>query len=97
MDRIKECLKKCRLYNFNSRNGIKILLNIPDEFNLNNVRKNLLPYYNFFYLKKINKLLSQSLIEKNSKNINYPIAYLHSSLKKRSYTTNASTHKKISI
>ena len=48
-------------------------------------------------LKKINKLLSQSLIEKNSKNINYPIAYLHSSLKKRSYTTNASTHKKISI
>ena len=150
MDRIKECLKKCRLYNFNSRNGIKILLNIPDEFNLNNVRKNLLPYYNFFYLKKINKskqkesaderkkryllveetiniyetrpedytkdkyrmlininerwlkkalkkinkLLSQSLIEKNSKNINYPIAYLHSSLKKRSYTTNASIHKK---
>lgn len=150
MDKVKECLKKCRLYNFNSRNGIKKLLNIPDEFDLNNVQKGLLSYYNFFYLKKpdkskpkessearkkrylsveepidiyetrpidytkdkyrmlininekwlkktlkkMNKLLSQSLIEKNNKDINYPIPYLHSSLKKRSYTTNASAHTK---
>lgn len=149
MDRVKECLKKCRLYNFNSRNGIKNLLNIPKNFDLEKVHEGLLPYYNFFYikkpnkaktketleerknrylsieepidiydvrpedyskdkyrmlinikekwlkktLKKINKLLSQSLIEKNKKEINYPIPYLHSSLKKRSYTTNASTHR----
>lgn len=135
MDKVKDCLKKCRLYNFNSRNGIKKLLNIPDEFDLNNVQKGLLSYYNFFYLKKpdkskpkessedrkkrylsveettdiyetrptdytkdkyrmlininekwlkktlkkMNKLLSQSLIEKNNKDINYPIPYLHSS------------------
>lgn len=69
MDRIKECLKKCRLYNFNSRNGIKILLNIPDEFNLNNVRKNLLPYYNFFYLKKINKLKQKESADERKKDI----------------------------
>ena len=31
MDKIKECLKKCRLYNFNSRKGLKVLLNIPDN------------------------------------------------------------------
>lgn len=149
MDKIKECLKKCRLYNFNSRTGIKYLLNIPDSFDLEKVKEGLLSYYNFFYLrkpdkskeketpeerrnrylsideatdiydvrpedydknkyrmlininekwlkktlKKINKMLSQSLIEKNKKDINYPIHYLHSSLKKRSYTTNASTHK----
>ncbi len=149
MDKVKECLKKCRLYNFNSRNGIKNLLNIPKDFDLEKVHEGLLPYYNFFYLKKpeksksketpeerknrylsieepidiydvrpddyskdkyrmlininekwlkktlkkINKLLSQSLIEKNKREINYPIPYLHSSLKKRSYTTNASTHK----
>ncbi len=149
MDKIKECLKKCRLYNFNSRKGLKVLLNIPDNLDLENIRKEILPYYNFFYLrkpdklkqketpeerkdrylsieepmdiydyrpndyskdkyrmlininekwfkkalKKINKLLSQSLIEKNKSNINYPISYLHSSLKKRSYTTNVSSHK----
>jgi hypothetical protein len=44
-------------------------------------------------LKKINKMLSTSLITKENKNINYPIPYLHSSLKKRSYTTNAEFHK----
>jgi len=149
MNKIKECLKKCRLYNFNSRTGIKYLLNIPDSFDLEKVKEGLLSYYNFFYLrkpdkskeketpeerrnrylsideatdiydvrpedydknkyrmlininekwlkktlKKINKILSQSLIEKNKKDINYPIPYLHSSLKKRSYTTNASAHK----
>ena len=52
MDNVKECLKKCRLYCFNSRNGIKNLLNIPKDFDLENVRDGLLPYYNFFYLKK---------------------------------------------
>lgn len=149
MDKVKECLEKCRMYNFNSRNGIKNLLNIPQDFDLEKVHEGLLPYYNFFYikkpdkaknketleerknrylsieepidicdvrpedyskdkyrmlininekwlkktLKKINKLLSQSLIEKNKKEINYPVSYLHSSLKKRSYTTNASTHR----
>lgn len=149
MDKVKECLEKCRLYNFNSRSGIRNLLNIPKDFDLEKVHEGLLSYYNFFYikkldkaktketleerknkylsieepmdiydvrpedyskdkyrmlininekwlkktLKKINKLLSQSLIEKNKKEINYPIPYLHSSLKKRSYTTNASTHR----
>lgn len=44
-------------------------------------------------LKKINKSLSTSLINKNQKNIDYLIPYLHSSLKKRSYTTNAGSHK----
>lgn len=148
MDNVKECLKKCRLYCFNSRNGIKNLLNIPKDFDLENVRDGLLPYYNFFYLKKpdksktketpeerkmkylsieessdiydtrpndyskdkyrmlininekwlkktlkkINKLLSLSLIEKNKKEVNYPIPYLHSSLKKRSYKTNVEAH-----
>ena len=36
MDNVKECLKKCRLYCFNSRNGIKNLLNIPKDFDLEN-------------------------------------------------------------
>ena len=44
-------------------------------------------------LKRINKLLSQSLIKKNKKNVEYPIPYLHSSLKKRSYNTNVKAHK----
>ena len=55
MDNVKECLKNCRLYCFNSRNGIKNLLNIPKDFDLENVRDGLLPYYNFFYLKKPDK------------------------------------------
>ena len=150
MDKVEECLRKCRLYSFNSRNGIKNLLNIPKDFDLKKVHENLLPYYNFFYLKKpdklktketpeerknkylsieessdiydtrpqdyskdkyrmlinvnekwlkktlkkINKLLSLSLIEKNNKEVDYPIPYLHSSLKKRSYKTNAKAHEK---
>lgn len=148
MDKVEECLKKCRLYNFNSRNGIKKLLDIPKNFNLEKVREGLLPCYNFFYLrkhdksktketpeerknrylsieessnicydkpedyskdkyrvlisieakwlkktlKKINKLLSLSMIGKNGKEVAYPVPYLHSSLKKRSYKTNAKTH-----
>ena len=56
MDKIKECLKKCRLYNFNSRKGLKVLLNIPDNLDLENIRKEILPYYNFFYLRKPDKL-----------------------------------------
>lgn len=55
MDKIKECLKKCRLYNFNSRTGIKYLLNIPDSFDLEKVKEGLLSYYNFFYLRKPDK------------------------------------------
>ena len=142
MDRVKEQLKKCRLYNFNSRKGLLYLLSIPENINLDDIRNDLHSYYSFFYirkpekckerisrqqmkkrflsidenldiydkrpddyskdkyrmlinirekwlkktLKKINKLLSQSLIEKNKKDIKYPIPYLHSSLKKRSYT-----------
>lgn len=149
MDKVKDCLKKCRLYNFNSRRGIRALLGLSKNLDLDNVKKELLPYYSYFYLKKptksskketleerrtryllpsessdfyesrpddyskntyrmlininenwlrnslkkINKILSQSLIEKNGKEINYPIPYLHSSLKKRSYTTNAISHK----
>ena len=149
MDRVKECLKKSRLYRFNNRKGLRQLLNIPDNLSLNDIRRGLSSYYNFFYLKKpektkskmskeeiknkylsveenlgiyderpsdytkdkyrmlinirekwlkrtlkkINKLLSQSLIEKNKKEIDYPIPYLHSSLKKRSYNTNVITHK----
>lgn len=42
MDKIKECLKECRLYNFNSRTGIKYLLNIPDNFDLEKVKEGLL-------------------------------------------------------
>ena len=149
MDRVKECLKNCRLYKLNNRKGIKQLLKIPDNLNLNDIRGELSSYYNFFYLKKpdkikskmskeeirnkylsieenleiyderpadytkdkyrmlinirekwlkqtlkrINKLLSQSLIKKNKKNVEYPIPYLHSSLKKRSYNTNVKAHK----
>ena len=149
MDRVKECLKGCRLYKFNNRKGLRELLNIPNNLDLNNIRGELSSYYNFFYLKKpdktkvkmsneeiknkflsveenleiyderpsdytkdkyrmlinirekwlkktlkkINKLLSQALIEKNKKEIYYPIPYLHSSLKKRSYNTNVITHK----
>lgn len=149
MNNVEKCLKKCRLYNFNSRNGIKLLLNIPNDFNMDKVKHELSNCYSFFYLrkpdknksketpeerksrylsieeptdifdtrpddynkdtyrmlininekwlkktlKKINKLLSLALIEKNKKEVNYPIEYLHSSLKKRSYTTNAETHK----
>lgn len=149
MSNVKKCLEKCRLHNFNSRNGIKFLLNIPNDLDMDNVKNELLECYNFFYLKKpdkkkkketpeerknrylsleeptdifdkrpddydknkyrmlininekwlkktlkkINKLLSLALIEKNKKEVNYPIDYLHSSLKKRSYTTNANAHK----
>ena len=149
MDRVKNQLKKCRLYNFNSRKGIIYLLNIPTNLNLDDIRENMSEFYSFFYLKKptkskkklskeeiknnylsiddnleinderpadyskdkyrmlinirekwlkktlkkINKLLSLSLIEKNKKEIKYPISYLHSSLKKRSYTTNVKSHK----
>lgn len=148
MDRVEECLKNCRLYKFNSRNGIKNLLNIPNDFDLEKVHEGLLPYYNFFYLrkpnksktketveerkkrylsieescdiydtrpedytkdkyrmlininekwlkkslKKINKFLSLSLIKKKNKEVDYPIPYLHSSLKKRSHKTNAKAH-----
>ena len=129
MYNVEKCLKKCRLYNFNSRNGIKILLNIPNDFNMDKVKDELSNCYSFFYLrkpdknkpketpeerknrylsieeptdifdtrpddynkdkyrmlininekwlkktlKKINKLLSLALIEKNKKEINYPI------------------------
>ncbi len=152
MDKIKKCLKTCRLYNFNSRKGIKEIFNIPEYFDMDNVRLSLSNCYTFFYLrkpekikkdnnketkeekyerylsikesndifdyrpedynrnkyrmlinineiwlkkalKKINKLITLSFIEKNKKNINYSIEYLHSSLKKRSYKTNVSTHK----
>lgn len=49
-------------------------------------------------LKKINKQLSKSLINKIRKSdrtieINYDVEYLHSSVRKRSYETNAKEHK----
>ena len=47
MDRVKECLKNCRLYKFNNRKGIKQLLKIPDKLNLNDIRGELSSYYNF--------------------------------------------------
>lgn len=149
MDKVRECLRTCRLYNFNSRKGIRNLLGIPKDFDLNNVKEGLKLYYNFFYLKKpskseykktreerinrylsieetndifdfrpedyskdkyrmlininekwlkntlkkINKLISLSLIEKKNNEVYYPISYLHSSLKKRSYKTNTEVHK----
>lgn len=149
MSKVNECLKKSRLYNFNSRQGIRIMLDIPKEIDLSNLKQDLDKCYSYFYiakpqkrkeretkedrinrylsldepldifdtrpddyskdkyrmlininekwlkkaLKKINKMLSTSLITKENKNIYYPIPYLHSSLKKRSYTTNAEFHK----
>lgn len=152
MDKILKCLEQCRLYNFNSRKGIKKILNIPEDFDMDNVKDSLNNCYSFFYikkpekmkkenkketreekyarylsirepndifdyrpedynrnkyrmlininelwlkkaLKKINKLITLSLIEKNKNSIDYPIEYLHSSLKKRSYTTNVNAHK----
>lgn len=149
MSKVNECLKKSRLYNFNSRQWIRIMLDIPKEIDLSNLKQDLDKCYSYFYiakpqkrkeretkedrinrylsldepldifdtrpedyskdkyrmlininekwlkkaLKKINKMLSTSLITKENKNINYPIPYLHSSLKKRSYTTNAEFHK----
>lgn len=44
-------------------------------------------------LKKVNKLLSSSLINKEKKDIFYNVPYLHSSVKKRSYETNAKEHR----
>ena len=49
-------------------------------------------------LKKINKMLSNSLIERIRKEnrkiaIEYDVSYLHSSMRKRSYETNAKAHK----
>lgn len=52
MDRVKNQLKKCRLYNFNSRKGIIHLLNIPTNLNLDDIRENMSEFYSFFYLKK---------------------------------------------
>ena len=34
MSKVNECLKKSRLYNFNSRQGIRIMLDIPKEIDL---------------------------------------------------------------
>ena len=145
---------KCRLHTFNSRNGIKYVLGIPDDINMNNLREEVLKCYQFFYLKKtkkeketkeqrierylnpnvmseiydevpddysrdkyrmlinikkekmwlkkvlkkINKNLSNSLIERIRQSdrtieINYDVEYLHSSMRKRSYETNAKEHK----
>lgn len=145
---------KCRLFDFNSRNGIKHFLAIPEDIDMNNLRQEVLKCYKFLYLKKsklkkeskeqriekylspnviadiydevpedydrdkyrtlinikkenewlkkslkkINKELSKSLINRvrqgNRKiKINYDVDYLHSSMKKRSYETNAKTHK----
>jgi len=152
---VSESLKnKCRLFNFNSRNGIKKSLGIPKDIDMDNLRHEVLSCYQFFYikkpehkkenkaqriekylnpsiildiynevpedycrdkyrmlinikkenewlkktLKKINKALSDSLINKIRQSdrkivINYDVEYLHSSMKKRSYETNAKTHK----
>lgn len=145
---------KCRLFDFNSRNGIKNYLGIPNDIDMSNLRQEVLKCYQFFYLKKpkykkeskeqriekylspnvisdiydeipedysrdqyrmlinikkenkwlkkslkkINRDLSNSLINRvrqsNRKiEINYDVDYLHSSMKKRSYETNAKTHK----
>lgn len=146
--------KKCRLNNFNSREGIRHLLGIPKEIDMDNLRDEILKCYQFFYLKKpkhkkeikeeriarylnpnimsdiyksipvdyttddyrmlinikkenawlkkslkkLNKILSSSLIERIKKDgrkieIQYDVEYLHSSMKKRSYETNAKTHR----
>ncbi len=55
MDRVKNQLKKCRLYNFNSRKEIIHLLNIPTNLNLDDIRENMSEFYSFFYLKKPTK------------------------------------------
>lgn len=68
MDRVKNQLKKCRLYNFNSRKGIIHLLNIPMNLNLDDIRKNMSEFYSFFYLKKptkSKKKLSKEEIKNN--------------------------------
>ena len=67
----------------------------PEDYNRNKYRMliNINEIWLKKALKKINKLITLSFIEKNKKNINYSIEYLHSSLKKRSYKTNVSTHK----
>ena len=152
---VTESLKeKCRLNDFNSRKGIRYLLNIPKEVDLDNLRHEVLKCYQFFYLrkpinkketkqeridrylntnilsdmyniipndysrdkyrmlinirkekvwlkktlKKVNKMLSNSLIERVRKenrkiDIFYDIEYLHSSMRRRSYETNAKEHK----
>lgn len=145
---------KCRLFDFNSRKGIKNYLDIPKDIDMSDLRQEVLKCYQFFYLKKpkykkeskeqriekylgsnvisdiydevpedysrdkyrmlinikkenkwlkktlkkINKDLSNALINRirqsNRKiEINYDVDYLHSSMKKRSYETNAKTHK----
>jgi len=55
MDRVNNQLKKCRLYNFNSRKGIIHLLNIPTSLNLDAIREDMSEFYSFFYLKKPTK------------------------------------------
>ena len=131
MSKVNECLKKSRLYNFNSRQGIRVMLGIPKEINLSELKHDLDKCYSYFYimkpqkikstetkedrierylsldepldifdtrpddyskdkyrmlininekwlkttLKRINKMLSSSLIKKENKNIDYPIPY----------------------
>lgn len=145
---VLECVENCRLNNFNSRKGLRHLLEIPKDVDLDNLQEEILKCYTYFYiekhrkienetkevrinrylnpnidteiydkrpldytkdkyrmlinikrqwlkktLKKINKILSASLIEKEKKIIVYNIPYLHSSVKKRSYETNAKKHR----
>lgn len=145
---VGKCLENTRLNNFNSRKGIKHLLEIPSNINLKYLEKDIIDCYSYFYiakpqktknetkeqrierylnpnvesdifdvrpqdyirdkyrmlinikekwlkktLKKINKLLSSSLIVKEKKDIFYNVPYLHSSVKKRSYETNAKEHR----
>lgn len=143
-----QCVQDSRLNSFNSRQGIRHLLEIPSDIDLNNLKDEILKCYTYFYiekrkndvietkedrikrylspnteiivyekrpedysedkyrmlinirknwlkktLKKINKILSRSLIEKINKEVNYYVPYLHSSVVKRSYETNAKSHK----